>query len=113
MTTTRTAIAEIWRIVDAGRPQLQNAKWVECIASIRNNETGQIRRLTSHEILEDGEEFPSTHNWEDGNYSCDCNRDSFFNRCDGLGIPAPPCSNGRFSVNLENPATGTVFYREF
>ena len=87
--------------------------WVKIIAHIRKNETGEIRQYETHEILEDGEWFPSVFNWEENNYSCDCNREIFFERSNGKEIDVTSCTDGRFSVKLQNPKTGTFYYEEF
>lgn len=88
--------------------------WVKEIALIRKNATGEIRSYENDAaILEAGAEYPSTFIWEDGNYACDCNRELFFERAGGIEPGATNCGVGRYSVNLENPADGTVFYREF
>jgi hypothetical protein len=54
--------------------------------------------------------------WEDGNASCDCNRELFFNR--GLNLPSEElnafkCSDGRFSVRLIDNDTQEILYSEF
>ena len=40
-------------------------------------------------------------------------RELFFERSAGNEIETEECSDGRFSVNLENPVTGEIYYREF
>lgn len=54
--------------------------------------------------------------WEEGNASCDCNREDFF--METLGLPEIPCeesicSDGRFLVRLTNNDTGEVLYDEW
>lgn len=87
---------------------------VECIAEIRNNETNEIVEYNTLERLEDDEIHPSTFNWEENNYSCDCNRRIFFK---GKNVTEEDynieCSDGKFSVNLKNKNDGKVYYREF
>lgn len=77
------------------------------IAHIRKNATGEIRQYRTEELLEIGESHPSVFGWADGNYCCDCNRSRFF------GDPQEGCTDGRYSVNLENPATGEIYHREY
>lgn len=84
------------------------------IAHIRNNATGEVR-LDPHNIhfYDDGE--PGTYIWEEGNFSCDCNRELFFARAgdEDDDLDGPCGDQERFSVNLENALTHEIFYREF
>lgn len=84
-------------------------QWVEVIALIRENSTGEIREHKTVMLLEDGDDFPDTFNWADGNYSCNCNRSIFF----GTKSDDLECSYGKFSVNLMNPVDKTIFYKEY
>ena len=93
-----------WIIVKSPNPK---EIWVKIIARIKNNKTGQIKEYETIEIWNEYTNKPYTYNWEEGNYSCDCNRALMF---DGSNIP---CSTGKFSVNLVNPKTNEVFYKEF
>jgi len=102
-----------WETIEKKSHPIKGGSWVRAIAHIRKNETGEIRQYETHEILADGEGFPSVFNWEENNYSCDCNRELFFERAAGNEIETEECSDGRFSVNLENPVTGEIYYREF
>lgn len=88
---------------------------VMCIAHIRLNATGEVRRHPTTELIDDGEDSPSVFNYEENNYSCDCNRRLFFEYAVGKKYEdiEHECSNGLFSVNLENPATKEIYYREF
>jgi hypothetical protein len=81
---------------------------MKVLAHIRNNHTGEVRQYPCEEA--------TAFIWEEGNYSCDCNRELLFGYAKGLkfeDMPDVKCSDGRFSVNLENPVTGEIFYREF
>lgn len=53
--------------------------------------------------------------WSEGSFSCDCNRYIFFQR--ELGKPEDEaglkCGETRFRVNIENPLSGEIIYREF
>lgn len=93
----------------------KDPRWVCVVAHIRKNETGEVRRYDTEELLEEGDKHPSVFNWEENNFSCDCNRELFFERAarHEIDIDVTKCSDGRYSVNLENPATGEVYYREF
>ena len=90
-------------------------KHVAIVAHIRKNETGEIRLYKDYLLFEEGESDPSVFNWEENNYSCDCNRYLFFQRAaneeevDGEDI----CGEERYRVNLYNPKNGKCIYREF
>lgn len=100
-------------LLDSDPLRMKGCTLVRCIAHIRNNETGEVRKHESTEILEDDHELPSIFNWAENNFKCDCNREIFFERAAGAEIENEKCSDGRFSVNLENPANGEIYYREF
>lgn len=104
----------VWETVDIPTHRLQNARWVSVWAYIRKNATGEVRKYVTNEIIADGDDTPRFFNWEDGNQSCDCNREINFERVNGKDIyDESQCSDGKFSVNLVCPATGEVYYREF
>jgi hypothetical protein len=95
-------------------PTRTKNKWVSVIAEIRENATGEVREHRSDEILDDGEETPNTYMWEEGNYSCDCNRRLFFERANGEDEDIDSqCTGGKFSVRLRNAKTGKIYYDEF
>jgi hypothetical protein len=56
-----------------------------------------------------GEEVPNDHIWNEGCYSCDHSRASIF----GTEEHNLPCDGEVFLLNVENPATGTIYYKEF
>ena len=91
-----------WIEVKKDKHQMDHSILVACIAEIRNNETGEVREYETHEILEIGDKHPSVFNWQDNNYSCDCNRRLFFKRAKGEKTNEVECSDGKFSVNLKN-----------
>jgi hypothetical protein len=99
---------------DTSRP-IAGCQRVEAVAHIRNNSTGEVRLYKTDELLEDGSPHPNTFIWEEGNYSCDCNRALFF----GYALNQQwedidhPCGEGGFSVALQNPVTGLFYYNEF
>ena len=82
-------------------------------ALIRENATGEVRESPhTIDVTDDG--MPNSYIWEDGNWSCDCNRATFF------GIESIddehqhfPCGSTAFSVNLRRDDTGEMFYREY
>ena len=79
---------------------------IPVVLSIRKNSTGEIRRRDWEE-----EENFDPYIWEEGNYSCDCNREAWF---EGEGISGEyACSDYRFSIQIERKDTGAVIYSEF
>lgn len=53
--------------------------------------------------------------WEEGNASCDCNRERFFNSALGLedADEETECSDDRYSVRLSDATTEKILYDEF
>lgn len=95
-------------------PLEDGKRWVRAIAHIRKNSTGEVRLYNTSEILDAGENYPSAYMWEEGNFSCDCNREIFFEEVVGKeATEFPGCQDGHYSVNLENPATGELYYVEY
>jgi hypothetical protein len=99
-------------------PNRTSSIFVECVAEIRNNETGEVREYDTEELLEKGEKHPSTFNWEEHNFSCDCNRTLFFKYANNEDVSDDEfdnieCSGGKFSVNLKNKKDGKLYYKEF
>ena len=90
------------------QPPHDKDTWVKIIAHIRDNTNNKIKLYTTESIWDFDNNEPHTYIWQDGNYSCDCNRHLFF--YDDWG---GECGDGGFSVNLQNPKTGEYFYKEF
>lgn len=67
---------------------------------IRRNSDGEVRECRMEGEYEVPEPFSASSIWEDGNYSCDCNRERFFERAFGQEQENYKCSDGRFSVQL-------------
>lgn len=109
---------ENWQKSDKYLP-FKDGEWVKIIAHIRNNKTGEIRDyLTETVFFKDDDQYPHIFIWEDGNYGCDCNRSLFFEYAADEtltydDIPDRECGHGDFSINLENPLTNEIYYREF
>lgn len=107
-----------WKTVDVPTLPRKNERWVAVVAHIRKNATSEIRKTNETSILDDEDNHPNTSIWADGNFSCNCNRHIFF---EGAGDESEddgeefdhPCGDGEYSVNLENPVTGEIYYREF
>jgi hypothetical protein len=77
------------------------------------NDTGEIRIYTSSEILKEYDESPDEYNWSDGIYQCDCNRHTFFRSVMNETVEDYECSDGKYSVNLQNTVDGKYYYEEF
>lgn len=76
---------------------------------IRKNATGEVRSYEDEMTFSDDQPF---YIWEEGNYSCDCNRSDFFRNAANEDDPDDiPCSDGKYSVNIA--ANGEIIYREF
>lgn len=92
-------------------------KKIGIIVRIRLNETGEVREYKTEAFLNDGESVPSTYIWEEGNYSCDCNRSLFFEYAlhpdRAMDSIESPCGDGKFSVEVLIAETGEVYYSEF
>jgi hypothetical protein len=80
----------------------------------RKNETGEIVAYDEHSIwfYDDGD--PDPFMFEEGNYSCDCNRGLFHDRAKGLepGWDEHDCSHDKYDVDLYNADTLELVYRE-
>jgi hypothetical protein len=51
--------------------------------------------------------------WEEGNASCDCNREIFFNRFKGIELEYDTeCGDNRYKVKITNNDTGEILYNE-
>ena len=90
-----------------------NCFFVEIVAYIRNNETNEIRKYATDIIWDENEHEAETYIWEEGNFSCDCNRHIFFQNVNGEDDENRKCSEDKYSVNLLNPKTNKYFYKEF
>lgn len=104
-----------WIKSDMQNP-LKDAFWVEIITEIRHNKTGEIVVFEDEAVMFQNEEHPDTWIWNEGNYSCDCNRRLFFKRAKGEETKEDwdvPCSDGKYSVNLKNKKDGKIYYQEF
>lgn len=95
------------------KPPHNNSVWIRTVAHIKDKETGEIREYADDGLWNEERKEPATFIWEEGNYSCDCNRGLFFARAKNEEDLDCPCVGDRFDVNLENPKNGEIFYREF
>lgn len=89
-------------------------KIVPVEVEIRENATLVVVNHSDELQHHQGEELPSVFNWEEGNYSCDCNRFLFFSRAMSIEEPDDyPCSDGKFSVRICLKDTNEIIYDEF
>jgi hypothetical protein len=93
-------------------PPHHEYEWAEACVHIRRISDGVERSFKSEEILCEGGECISTFIWEEGNFSCDCNRRMFFNSAAGEPTGESVCGHGAYIVWIVNPATGEVVYDE-
>lgn len=81
------------------------------LAHITRKESGETR---VHKF-EDDDPF-NPYIWQDGNYSCDCNRSLFFARAGGASDDesweqCSECGDGEFFVRVSTPA-GFIVYED-
>ena len=87
-------------------------KSIDVAIHIRKNSSGEIRIWKDALFYFDGSEFPSIFIWEDGNYSCDCNRHVFFSHAGGEDADfSRDCSDTEYSVNIYDG--DQLIYSEF
>lgn len=59
------------------------------------------------------EDYSGIFVWEDGNYSCDCNRSLFFNRSKGLPDGNGKCGHTKYRVDfIKDKETDELLYSE-
>jgi hypothetical protein len=74
--------------------------------TLRDLQTGYTRTI-EHEYADDGH---AIYMWEDGNYSCDCNRSIFLYN---LGLDESwPCGEGKILVTEITDDAGEFIYGE-
>lgn len=74
---------------------------------IRDNTTGEICFIDDEAIEQDGK--ISTWAYEEGNYSCDCNRHILFT-CDT--VLDYPCGYSKYAIQVCAIKTGDILYDE-
>jgi hypothetical protein len=85
-----------------------NPVTIKVTALIRKNDTGEIREYQSSLPLDCITNQPLCYLWEEGNFSCDCNRELLFYDHE---IDDTSCSNNRFDVNIV--LDDKIIYKEF
>jgi hypothetical protein len=106
-------VSESWETVDVPTHPIPDGRWVAIRVHIRETATGTVATYLDKTGIEEGEKHPNPFWWSEGNASCDCNRELFFNRALGRPEIETACSSGRFLVRLENKVDGTPYYSEF
>jgi len=79
------------------------------IITIKDMRTGQTVQLTEPDEKIDEDNGWPPFIWEEGNYSCDCNREIYFNRAQGIeiDITKPLCGHSRYRVKIEQAGMET------
>lgn len=92
--------------------RLNPENYIGGVVQIKDTLTGEVRNHRDEYLLTKGEPF-EPYMWEEGNYSCDCNRGMFFASVKGEPDPDMPCNSAapRFSVHIE--VDGEVLYSEW
>lgn len=93
-------------------PSHDTNMWIKIVALIRDNQSQEIIEFPCDSIWDEKSSQPSLFIWEEGNFSCDCNRAIFWNQV-SKNKRSEDCGHKRFPVNLKNPKTGEIFYREY
>jgi hypothetical protein len=84
------------------------------LISIRDEFTGIVR------VYDDKDEWHGDYIWDEGNYSCDCNRHLFFQWAAGVDTDVlddedplvdHPCSTDHYSVRITTPE-GVLLYED-
>jgi len=64
------------------------------------------------ELYQDLPDYDGIYIWEDGNYSCDCNRALFFARAASEDEPNETCGHRQYKVNWIKNSMGEVLCSE-
>lgn len=101
-----------WKIFHHAPPH-HKFDWVEISVHLRRVSDGLERVYKTDGVLMDDKTNLSTWIWEEGNYSCDCNRYLFFQRAGKEGEEEEvECTDGKYIVWIVNPLDGNVVYDE-
>lgn len=78
-----------------------------------------MTRLTDNKTVEfedllyrDLPDYDGLFIWDEGNYSCDCNRSLFFARAASEDEPDEPCGSGQYKINWIKTLMGDKLYGE-
>lgn len=106
---------EEWPTSSVHNTTFGGIRMTKVLIQIRKNDTGEIREY-SHELrIEEGCRNPTSFDYEENNWSCDCNRSLEWERAGGgdPDLDEAECGTGKFSVRLLHPVTRKPFYEEF
>lgn len=88
-------------------------KYLKVQISITRISDGKNVTYWDDEGLYQDEDYDGTFIWEDGNFSCDCNRSIFFHKAlGGLEEIETVCGDTQFKVDFIKDETGKIWYQE-
>ena len=88
--------------------------WVKESVHIKHIPSGEIRIFNTTAIISKDDPKWLPWMWEEGNWSCDCNRSSFFSQAAGEDeYEEAECGDELYRANVFNPKTGECLYREY
>ena len=94
-------------------PPHNNHFWVKIAVIIQDNKTKENVFYLDDAIYDEENKRASTWIWEEGNFSCDCNRYLFYQRAKNLEeYDDIDCSYVKYSVCIINPKTKEILYDE-
>lgn len=83
------------------------------VVHIRQTADGVVRAMDGAVLMVDADN-DGLFIWEEGNFSCDCNRELFFRRAgERPEIDNPECGDTRYRIQIKDAATGEVLYDEW
>jgi len=105
------------RALEMVNPKYTEKLRIKVDVYIKCNETQEIVKYPDELYCQDG--HPDVYMWEEGNYSCDCNRELFFetiksgkSQMETYWNTGGECSEGRYSVKIAISEDGSVLYNE-
>ena len=94
-------------------PPHNDSLWVKIAVIIQDNKTKENVFYLEDACYDKEDKRASTWIWEEGNFSCDCNRYSFYQNAKNLPDNDDfECSDGKYSVCIINPKTKKILYDE-
>ena len=87
-------------------PRHKDTLWCDVILQIKRNADGELNEQLTDVCYSPEEGGPSLFYWSEGNFSCDCNRETPF------GEDTEDCTYGRYSLRLLHPETREVYYQD-
>jgi hypothetical protein len=94
-------------------PPHDKQDWVKIHVFLRRNADGVVRIYETDGLLDDDDATFHDYVWEEGSFSCDCNRYLFFQRAaQEPEADDRPCGDSEYTVWIVNPANGATVYDE-